>query len=87
MNRRHGWSVGAAVLLAGCAPVVHPPAARATEEACGFRSPTSCWTLGPRYGPPLRQQADSAPQILQPPPRALAAAGDSTRRSTGGTSR
>jgi len=79
MSRRHGWSVGAAVLLAGCAPAAHSPAARVAEEACGFRSPTSCWTLGPRYGPARRQQADSAPRMLRSPRPALASAGDSAR--------
>ncbi len=81
MNRRRGWSVGAAVLLAGCAPAVHATPARVAEAACGFRSATSCWTLGPRYGPPRRQQADSASRMLRPPPPVLASADDSARGS------
>ena len=79
MSPLRGWSVGAAILLAGCAPAAHSPAAGIADEACGFRSPTSCWTLGPRYGPARRQQADSAPRIPRPPPPALASADDSAR--------
>jgi hypothetical protein len=64
------------LVLAGCAPGVHSTVARTTDGDCGFRSATSCWTLGPRYPERRTQQADSAAPLLQPPPPALATAAD-----------
>jgi hypothetical protein len=66
--------LGACALAAGSAP---PPASAVSD--CQFRSPTSCWTLGPRYPDRRPAAVDSAPPILGPPPAVLASTADSIR--------
>ena len=69
------WLVAAAWLLTACAAATTTP--RAADADCGFRAPTSCWTLGPRYVEPSPLPPDST--ILRPPPPSLASGRDSAQ--------
>lgn len=75
----HVWLVAVAALFAACAPATMSGAPHSSALDCGFRAPTSCWTLGPRYVDRSRQRADSGPPVPRPLPIPLASGSDSTR--------
>jgi hypothetical protein len=74
----HAASV--ALLCSGCAAAARAPApVRAARTECEFRTPTSCWTLTPRFPTP---SPDSTPRkILRPLPTVLATGADSAGKA------
>jgi hypothetical protein len=79
MIRRVSWVSWLSTVLASCAPATQTDtgSAPATQKSdCGFRSASTCWTLGPRF-PATRAIHHQRPENLETP-TAVATASDST---------